>query len=132
MAIPTIGIQPTLQYTSRTGEPRGSAAKENQSGGNQLKNETQPVTSNNGGVTQTTTTKVAVFSPVPETVNASKTTSSRRDPAQLETFRNSFQLQKENNNLTRESGKALKSFADVAEFERKDEFANRHGIDIFI
>jgi len=43
-----------------------------------------------------------------------------------------LQYQSERNNLKGASGKAVQSFLEVADYERKDELTGMVGIDIFI
>lgn len=121
MAISGIGSQATAQFAPRSVEPREKI----------INNEPQTnlAVTNNAKSVETNTT---LFTPVPANVNTSKSTTSRRDLAEVETIRNRFQLQKEGGNFQSESGKALQSFLDVADFERKDELTDLVGIDLFV
>lgn len=127
MAIPSIGLSATLQYSSRSAELR-----ENQSRND---SKTAVVTSGGDGqpkATQPTSTAITLFPAVTATPNINKSTTSRRDLADLEAIRNRQPLQGDSRNLQSKSGRALQSFLEVADFERKDELTNLYGIDIFI
>ena len=122
MAISGISSQITAQFAPRTAESREKVIS--------------PEPQNKLAVQETsvksTETKTTLFTPVPANANTSKNTSSRRDLAEVETIRNRFQLQKEGGSYQGESGKAVQSFLDVADFERKDELTTLVGIDLFV
>ena len=122
MAIPGIGLLTTTQFAPRSAEQRGNAQK----------NENQTAITVSNEAAQTTNSKATAFAPVPASTNSNKSTTSRQDLAELETLRNRFQLQQESKTPQGESGKALQSFLDVADFERKDELTSLYGFDIII
>jgi hypothetical protein len=122
MAISGIGSQVTGQFAPRTAESREKI----------ISPEPQNKLAVQANTVKSPETNTTLFTPVPANANSSKNTSSRRDLAEVETIRNRFQLQKEGGSFQGESGRALQSFIDVADFERKDELTNLVGIDLFV
>lgn len=125
MAIHTIGIQSAIQYELRSTELRDNQLKTTQQ-------TIEPAVAGSKSNVILTEVNTSFFPPVAATTNTSKTTSSRRDLAELETIRNQFQLESQSGRLQGESAKALQSFLDVADFERKDTLTALYGIDIYI
>ena len=124
MAIPGIGLQTTPQNllsSSRIPVKSAVDASKNESETGNVAEKAQGTAANN-----------ALFSAVPESSDVTQSISSRRGLAELEAARNRFQLQQEGLLSQGESGKAVQSFLDIANFERKDELINLVGIDIFI
>jgi len=126
MAIPGIGLASTTQFAPRSVDSNSNAAADKA-----LKNESQSVSVTNSG-TQTNESKPVPFTTIPALPSTNKATSSRQDLAELETNRNRFQLQQESKKLEGETGKALQSFIDVADFERKDELESLYGFNIVV
>ena len=122
MAISGIGSQSITQFPPRTAS----------SGENNLKKEadTSVTLNNNTGKTSETTT--TLFKSVNNTSTTNQSKDSRSDLSTIETNRKRFQLQSESQKLKDKSSKAIQSFSDVANFERKDELNSTFGIDIFI
>jgi hypothetical protein len=123
MAVPGIGLQSTAQFAPRSTAQRNLS----KSGSNKLstqpsKNETQ--STNVSNTEQGSTPKSVLFSAVPKTTNTSESVSSRKNLTEIENFRSRFQIQ--------ESNKAVQSFLEVADLERKDELTSLLGIDIYI
>ena len=138
MAISGIGLQSNLQFPSRNSNQR---AANNAGSGNQIvkdnnnssKNEklSSSVASSVGGSSESTNTKTPLFAPVSQSANTIKSDTSRKNLVEVETARNRFKLQSDNQDKSK-LGKSVQSFVDVANFERKDELQEIVGIDIFI
>ena len=124
MAVPGIGLQTTTQYAPRSNEQRALSKDDITS-----KNETQTAAAESTG--QNSTAKGALFPTVTQSTDTTESTTSRQSLAELESIRNRFQLQQEGQKLKGQSAKALQSFLDVAEFERKDDLNSLIGLDIF-
>ena len=123
MAVPGIGLQSTIQFQPRNANQRGLADAA-------TKNETQ--TTAPGNSAEKTNNEPSLFNPVVKATQSNQVTTSRRNLAEIESVRNSFQIQKENLKLQGRPAKALQSFLDVADFERKDELTSLVGLDIFV
>ncbi|MFT5451595.1 MAG: hypothetical protein ACI9N9_001081 [Enterobacterales bacterium] len=121
MAISGIGSQTITQFPPRTAT----------SGEKNLKKEADVsvALNNTGKTTETTTT---LFKSVNNSSAVNQSTDSRSDLSNIETNRKRFQLQTESKKPEGKSSKAIQSFSDVANFERKDELNSTFGIDIFI
>ena len=133
MAIPGIGLQSTTQFAPRSNEQRAL----NKGGANsQLATETAKTEANSSALSssnQASANQAALLTPVPQLPNTSKPTSNpRQSLVEVETARNRFQLQGEKGRGQGSSGKAVQSFLDVADYERKDHLTNLVGIDIYI
>ena len=124
MAISGIGLQVTPQHNNRIVGPTDKQLKEELQATNVARSDaSQNIKEGN---------KSARFPVVPIATDTNKPTSSRRDLAELETFRNKFQIQDESANAKGPSANAVQSFIEVAEFQKKDELNELVGIDIFV
>ncbi len=139
MAVSGVGIQSVAQFIPRSsGELREQQLKSEQrnSHSNSGVINSNAATETNISVINSTTAndanKSELITTVPAPLNTNQATPSRRDLADAQSSRTQFQLQKESRVSSGESGRALQSFIDVADFERKDELTNLVGIDIFI
>ncbi|MCP4414626.1 MAG: hypothetical protein GY808_18885 [Gammaproteobacteria bacterium] len=81
---------------------------------------------------KTVNSKNTLLAPVEQSIATTETTTSRKSLTEIETARRQFQLQSDKNNQNGPTGKALQSFLEVADFERKDEMNTMLGIDIFV
>lgn len=122
MAISGIGSQSITQFPARTAT----------SGEKNLKKEADisvAPNNNTGKASEDTTT---LFKSVNNTSTTNQPKDSRSDLSTIETNRKRFQLQTESQKPKDKTSKAIQSFSDVANFERKDELNSTFGIDIFI
>jgi len=132
MAIPGIGLPSSYQLA------RPSAEQNNASKGgsnNRLNRETiaeQPTNTTAANNDKTENSKSDLLAPVEQSIATTESTTSRKSLTEIETARRQFQLQRDKNNQNDPTGKALQSFLEVADFERKDEMNTMLGIDIFI
>ena len=122
MAISGIGSQTITQFPARTAT----------SGEKNLRKEADSSVALNNNIGKTTEVTTTLFKSVNNTTATNQSTDSRSDLSTLETNRKRFQLQTESQKPESRSSKAIQSFADVANFERKDELNSTFGIDIFI
>ncbi len=131
MAIPGIGL-PSSYQLARPSAEQNNAPK---SGSNtRLSRDASAEQSSNTIATtdKTENSKNALLAPVEQSIATTETTTSRKSLTEIETARRQFQLQSDKNNQNGPTGKALQSFLEVADFERKDEMNTMLGIDIFI
>ena len=125
MAIPGIGTQSLASFSPNQTGARSDVRDKS------LARESQPSTALTTANIEASTKSTTLFNPVASTNNADKSTTSRRDLSELETFRTRFQFQKANSPDS-DSARAVQSFVDVANFESKDEFNTLYGIDITV
>ena len=122
MAISGIGSQTITQFPART-------ATSGEKNLNKEANLTVATNNNTGKATETTT---SLFKSVNNAPTTNKSTDSRSNLSTIEANRKRFQLQSESQKSEGSSSKAIQSFSDVANFERKDELNSTFGIDIFV
>ena len=122
MAISGIGSQTIAQFPARTAT----------SGEKNLKKEADLSVATNNNTRKAAETTTSLFKSVNNTPTANKPTDSRSNLSTIETNRQRFQLQSESQKSEGSSSKAIQSFSDVANFERKDELNSTFGIDVFI
>jgi hypothetical protein len=122
MAISGIGAQTITQFPARTAT----------SGEKNLPKDANIAVGQNNNTGKTTETTTTLFKTINNSTAANKSTDSKTDLSTIETNRKRFQLQTESKNLKDQSSKAIQSFSDVANFERKDELNSTFGIDIFV
>jgi len=131
MAIPGIGLQSSYQLTRPFADQQNSSKSENKNRATrELPTEQTQATATSTDKSENS--KTALLAPVEQSANSTEADTSRKNLVEIETARKRFQLQKEENNDKGPSGKALQSFLEVANYERKDELTNMVGIDIFI
>ncbi|MCP4272379.1 MAG: hypothetical protein GY781_10490 [Gammaproteobacteria bacterium] len=131
MAIPGIGL-PSSYQLARPAAEQNNAAKGGSN--NRLSRDASAEQSSNTIATsdKTANSKNALLAPIEQSIATTETTTSRKSLTEIETARRQFQLQSDKNNQNGPTGKALQSFLEVADFERKDEMNTMLGIDIFI
>ena len=122
MAVSGIGSQTITQFPTRTAT----------SGENNLRKEADSSVAQNNNTGKTSETTTTLFKSVNNATDTNKSTDSRSDLSNIETNRKRFQLQTESKKLEGSSNKAIQSFSEVANFERKDELNSTFGIDIYI
>jgi len=122
MAISGIGSQTITQFPQRTAT----------SGEKNLSKEANIASTATNSTGKTAETSPTLFKSVSDTTSTNKSSTSRGDLSTIETNRKRFQLQAEARKTEGKSGKALQSFIDIANFERKDELNTTFGIDVFI
>lgn len=127
MTIPGIGVASIAQFAPRTVDTNGKLSADKQA-----KNEAQATVSTSNTAVQISDSKATLFTSVPATTNTNKAISSRNSLTEIETNRNRFQLQQESPKPQGESAKALQSFLDVADYQRKDEMNSLYGFDIVV
>ena len=121
MAISGIGSQTITQFPQRA---VNSAEKDL----NKTADTTQAVKTTSDKPSETNSTR---FKAVVATNETDSSRTSRRNLSEDELNRQRFQIQSESRTSQGQSGKALQSFIDVADFERKDELNNSTGFDVF-
>ncbi|MCP3675905.1 MAG: hypothetical protein GY829_15760 [Gammaproteobacteria bacterium] len=133
MSVPGIGLQTTTQFAPR---PNNSRALNKGATNIQPASENTKADANSNALAasnQTNTGQAALLIPVTQPPNTNKsTTNQRQNLVEVETARKRFQLQGEKGQDLGGSGKAVQSFLDVADYERKDDLATLVGIDIYI
>jgi len=133
MAVSGIGLQSSTQFVPRSkngGRDGTQDVANNKLSSKASTNELQRADTNSP--VQSKSTQETRFDAVPQAANTYKSTTSRKDLTQVEASRNRFQLQQNDQKSQGRSAKALQSFLDVADFERKDDLTKMVGIDIFI
>ena len=134
MAVPGIGLQSTTQFAPRSNDSR--ALNKGGASYSQSASENTKAVANSSTLdttNQANTGQAALFTPVPQSPNSNKSTANpRQNLVEVETARNRFQLQGEKGQGQGRSGKAVQSFLDVADYERKDDLATLVGIDLYI
>jgi len=132
MAIHGIGLPSSYQLTRPAAE-QNNASKGNSN--NRLSRDTSAEQSSSTiavNSDKTDNSQSALLAPVVQSVSTTETTTSRKNINEIETARRQYQLQSDRNNQNGPTGKALQSFLEVADYERKDELNTMLGIDIFI
>lgn len=132
MAIPGIGI-PSSYQLARPAAEQNTASKGNSN--NRLGRDASAEQSSGSLAVnndKTDNSQSALLAPVVQSVATTESTTSRKSISEIETARRQFQLQADKNNQNGPTGKALQSFLEVADYERKDELNTMLGIDIFI
>jgi hypothetical protein len=122
MAISGIGSQTITQFPARTAT----------SGEKNIRKEADLSVALNNNTGKTSETTTSLFKSVNNTTGTNQPSDSRSNLSNIETNRKRFQLQTESKKSEGNSNKAIQSFSDVANFERKDELNSTFGIDVFI
>ncbi len=129
MAIPGIGLQSPQQLARPLADQQGSAKSANKNRTSSELAAEQASSTNLTDKKQSSNTEL--LAPVKPSIDSTRTETSRKNLVEIETSRKRFKLQKELG-MKGAQGKAVQSFLEIADFERKDELSNLVGIDIFI
>ena len=134
MAVLGIALQSTAQFAPRSNDSR--ALNKAGTANNQPATENTKTEANSTALASTdqaNSGQATLLTPVPQSPTTNQSVANpRQSLVEVETARNRFQLQGENGRGQGSSGKAVQSFLDVADFERKDDLATLVGIDIYI